>query len=61
MAIDAGTTNNRAVIFNEEARIVSSAQKKLTQYFPNTGWVEHDAEEIFTSVVNVMKEALKKA
>ncbi len=49
------------LFFNEEAQIVSSAQKELTQYFPKAGWVEQDAEEIFTSVVNVMKEALKKA
>ena len=61
MALDAGTTSNRAIIFDEESRIVGVSQKEFTQHFPEPGWVEHDAEEIWSSMVTVMKEALEKA
>lgn len=61
MALDAGTTSNRAIIFNEDSQIVGISQKEFTQYFPKPGWVEHDAEEIWTSMVIVMKESMKKA
>ena len=61
MALDAGTTSNRAIIFDEESRIVGVSQKEFTQYFPQPGWVEHDAEEIWSSMSTVMKEALAKA
>ena len=58
MALDAGTTSNRAIIFDNESHIVSVSQKEFTQYFPKPGWVEHDANEIFHSMVEVMREAL---
>ncbi|MBR1761340.1 MAG: glycerol kinase GlpK [Schwartzia sp.] len=61
MALDAGTTSNRAIIFDEESRIVGVSQKEFTQHFPEPGWVEHDAEEIWSTMVTVMKEALEKA
>lgn len=58
MALDAGTTSNRAIIFDENSQIVSVSQKEFTQYFPKPGWVEHDADEIYSSMTAVMKEAL---
>ena len=61
MALDAGTTSNRAIIFDENSQIVGVSQKEFTQYFPQPGWVEHDAEEIWSSMSTVMKEALEKA
>ena len=42
MALDAGTTSNRCILFNEQGVICSVAQKEFTQYFPHPGWVEHD-------------------
>ena len=54
MAIDQGTTSSRAVLFDHESRIISSAQKEFTQYFRHPGWVEHDANEIWLSVLSVM-------
>ena len=44
MALDAGTTSNRCILFNEKGEMCSVAQKEFTQYFPKPGWVEHDAE-----------------
>lgn len=61
LAIDQGTTSSRAIIFNKSGEIVSSAQKEFTQYFPKAGWVEHDANEIWVSVVSVYMEAMAKA
>ena len=61
MALDAGTTSNRAIIFDEESRIVGVAQKEFTQYFSQPGWVEHDAEEIWSTMSTVMKEVLDDA
>ena len=46
MALDAGTTSNRCILFNEAGEICSMAQKEFRQMFPNPGWVEHDANEI---------------
>ena len=61
MALDAGTTSNRAIIFDENSKIIGVSQKEFTQYFPQAGWVEHDAEEIWSSMSTVMKEAVEKA
>ena len=47
MALDAGTTSNRCILFNEKGEMCSVAQKEFTQYFPQPGWVEHDANEIW--------------
>ena len=60
MALDAGTTSNRAIIFDENSKIVGVSQKEFTQYFPQPGWVEHDADEIWSSMSTVMKEALEQ-
>ena len=48
MALDAGTTSNRCILFNEKGEICSMAQKEFRQFFPNPGWVEHDANEIWS-------------
>ena len=47
MALDAGTTSNRCILFNEKGERCSMAQREFTQYFPKPGWVEHDADEIW--------------
>ncbi len=61
LAIDQGTTSSRAIIFNKNGDIVQVAQKEFTQYFPQPGWVEHDANEIWLSVVAVYMEAITKS
>ena len=61
MALDAGTTSNRAIIFDKNSKIVGVSQKEFTQYFPEPGWVEHDADEIWSSMTTVMKEALEQS
>lgn len=61
LSIDQGTTSSRAIIFNELAKPIASAQQEFRQIFPEDGWVEHDANEIWISVLNVIKEALTKA
>ncbi len=61
MALDAGTTSNRAIIFDADSKIIGVAQKEFTQHFPQPGWVEHDAEEIWSSMHEVMREALDQS
>ncbi|WP_378950347.1 glycerol kinase GlpK [Pelosinus sp. sgz500959] len=61
MALDAGTTSNRAIIFDQDSNIVAVAQKEFTQIFPKTGWVEHDADEIWSTQIEVMKQVVKEA
>ena len=61
MALDAGTTSNRCILFDENGEIRSVAQKEFTQYFPQSGWVEHDANEIWLTQYAVASEALSKA
>jgi glycerol kinase len=51
MALDAGTTSNRCILFNEKGEMCSVAQREFHQYFPKPGWVEHDADEIWASLV----------
>ena len=60
MALDAGTTSNRCILFNEKGEMCSVAQKEFTQYFPKPGWVEHDAIEIWLTQYAVAAEALAK-
>jgi len=60
IAIDQGTTSSRAVLFNEEAKMVGIEQREFKQYFPKPGWVEHDAEEIWTSQKSVLVDVIKK-
>ena len=59
MALDAGTTSNRCILFNEKGEMCSVAQKEFTQFFPKPGWVEHDAEEIWSTQLEVAQEAMK--
>ncbi len=61
MAIDQGTTSSRAVLFNHKGEIVGTGQQEFEQFFPKPGWVEHDANEIWTSVLACMAGALRKA
>ncbi len=61
LAIDQGTTSSRAIVFDKNRTITGSAQKEFTQIFPASGWVEHDPEEIWKSVVTTVKGAMKKA
>ena len=61
MAFDAGTTSERAIIFDKSGRIVSLAQKEIKQYYPNPGWVEHDPMEIWSAQLGVAVEAMSKA
>ncbi len=60
MALDSGTTSNRCILFNEKGEMCSAAQKEFTQYFPQPGWVEHDATEIWLTQYAVASEALNK-
>ena len=60
MALDAGTTSNRCILFTKEGRIASVAQKEFTQYFPFPGWVEHNAGEIWSTQLGVAVEAMQK-
>ncbi|MBQ9935128.1 MAG: glycerol kinase GlpK [Lachnospiraceae bacterium] len=60
MALDSGTTSNRCILFDKTGNICSMAQKEFTQFFPNPGWVEHDAEEIWSTQLGVAVEAINK-
>ena len=60
MALDAGTTSNRSILFNEKGEICSVAQKEFTQYFPKPGWVEHDADEIWSTQLEVALGAMNQ-
>ena len=60
MALDAGTTSNRCILFNEKGQMCSVAQREFTQYFPQPGWVEHDADEIWASMLGVAVESMNK-
>ena len=60
MALDAGTTSNRCILFNEKGEMCSVAQKEFTQYYPQPGWVEHDANEIWQTQLSVARLAMQK-
>ena len=61
MAIDQGTTSSRAVLFDRNSKMISSSQKEFTQIFPQPGWVEHDANEIWLSVLSCMASCVQNA
>ncbi len=61
LAIDQGTTGSKALVFDNQARVISESYQELTQYYPHPGWVEQDAEEIWRSTLNVIEDALTKA
>ncbi|WP_018931153.1 glycerol kinase GlpK [Gracilibacillus lacisalsi] len=61
LSIDQGTTSSRAIIFDQKGEIVEVGQQEFQQFFPKSGWVEHDANEIWTSILACIAEALRKA
>ena len=61
LSIDAGTTSSRAIIFNKNAEIVEIAQYEFNQIFPNEGWVEHDAVEIWNTQLKAIKDVINKS
>jgi glycerol kinase len=61
LSLDQGTTSSRAIIFDKKGSIISTAQKEFTQIFPQPGWVEHDANEIWSTQLGVATEAVLKA
>ncbi|NLY87151.1 MAG: glycerol kinase GlpK [Clostridiales bacterium] len=61
MALDQGTTSSRTIIYDKKGNIISVAQKEFTQYFPQEGWVEHDAMEIWATQIGTAHEALLEA
>ena len=61
LALDQGTTSSRAIIFDKEGQVVAMAQKEFKQLYPQSGWVEHDAQEIWSSQLSVATEAVAKA
>ena len=60
MALDAGTTSSRCILFDEKGQMCSVAQKEFTQFYPQPGWVEHDANEIWQTQLSVAREAMHK-
>ncbi|MBL7638726.1 glycerol kinase GlpK [Staphylococcus saccharolyticus] len=60
LSIDQGTTSSRAILFNKEGEIKGVSQREFKQHFPHPGWVEHDANEIWTSVLSVMAELMNE-
>ena len=60
MAFDAGTTSNRCILFDHGGQVLSVSQKEFRQYYPKPGWVEHDAEEIWHTMLSATDEAMKK-
>jgi glycerol kinase len=61
LALDQGTTSTRAILFDARGRALAEAGRPLRQFYPQDGWVEHDAEEIFEASVAVLREAVEKA
>jgi glycerol kinase len=61
LALDLGTTGNRAILFDERAQIAAQSYRELTQYYPEAGWLEHDAEEIWDNTLDCMRDAVTKA
>ncbi len=61
LAIDQGTTSSRAIVFDRDQKIVAVCQQEFAQHFPRSGWVEHDPEDIWSSVVATCRQAVRKA
>ena len=61
LALDQGTTSSRAILFDHAGTIRGTAQREFQQYFPQPGWVEHDAEEIWESQLGVARQVLAQA
>ena len=58
MALDQGTTSSRCILFDRSGKVCSVAQKEFAQYYPQPGWVEHNAEEIWSSQLEVAQQAM---
>lgn len=61
LALDQGTTSSRAIVFDRAGHVISMAQQEFSQHFPKDGWVEHDPEDIWSSILTTAQQALKKA
>ncbi|NRP37184.1 Glycerol kinase [Marinobacterium sp. xm-d-579] len=61
LSIDQGTTSSRAILFDQDLKIAASGQQEFTQYFPKSGWVEHDPEEIWSTTAGVCRQAIERA
>ena len=61
ISIDAGTTSNRSILFDLKGKPVFSSQKEFTQYFPKSGWVEHNPDEIWRTTLKTLKDVIQKA
>ena len=61
ISIDAGTTSNRSILFDLKGKTIFSSQKEFTQYFPKSGWVEHDPDEIWRTTIKTLKDVIQKA
>ncbi|HKJ94780.1 MAG TPA: glycerol kinase GlpK, partial [Gammaproteobacteria bacterium] len=61
LAVDQGTTSSRAIVFDARGRIVATSQQEFRQYYPQSGWVEHDPEELWQSTLAVCRDALERA
>src|SRR5687767_10881506 len=61
LALDQGTTSSRSILFDGKGNVTAIAQREFTQHYPQPGWVEHDAEEIWQTQLRTAKEVLKKA
>lgn len=61
LALDQGTSSSRSIVFDVQGHVVAMAQKELTQHYPQPGWVEHDAQEIWRSQLATAQEALQRA
>jgi len=61
ISLDQGTTSSRAIIFDENSNKIATSQQEFPQYYPNSGWVEHDPLEILKSQIDVLKDVVKKS
>lgn len=61
LAIDQGTTSSRAIIFDAQMQVKATAQEEFTQHFPQSGWVEHDPSDLWSTVVSTCRAAIEKA
>ena len=61
LALDQGTTSSRSMVFDKQGNVIGLAQKEFQQIFPQPGWVEHDPEEIWSSQIGTLAEAVAKA
>jgi len=61
LAIDQGTTSTRAIVFNESLRVIAQAQEEFTQFFPKSGWVEHDPSDLWGTTAGTCREVIERA